>query len=126
MLLQILIQIHCTIFSSGVPKVKPDIKLIIVNRETLQQDISNNFPDTLSIAPEGDQEEEGSLNTDNYALILGDNQQADAVNCHLWQKFQRTTNGVENCTDADCLFTAVHCNWQMYLLAILQIILCGN
>ena len=52
-----------------------------------------------------DQEEE-NLNTAAQALLFGDNQQADAINGDLQQKFHRTVTAVENCSDADCLFAA--------------------
>ena len=51
------------IFSSCVPKVKPGIKLISV---TVQQHISNNLPDSLCTAPEGDPSDDEEMSGANH------------------------------------------------------------
>ena len=40
-------------------------------------------------------------------LIFCDNQQADVIDGYLQQKYQRRVTAVENCSDANCLLTAV-------------------
>ena len=90
----------------------------------------------MSTAPEGKhsvheempnvhcyKEEEGNLNTAAQALLLGDNQKADAIDCDLQQMFHMTVTAVENHSDADCLLQQLYSSWVMYLLAILQMIL---
>ena len=82
--------------------------------ETLQQDIANNLPGPLYIAPEGEssddykkpgthcgEQDEGSVNIVVQALLLDNNQQAGTTDGYIQQKFHRTVNAVENCSDAD-------------------------
>ena len=88
---------------------------------TIQQDIANNFPSSLCIAPEGelsddeempgiyfDGEEEGNPKSAAQALILGINFQADAIDGYVQFKFYKKVNAVQNCSDADCVFTVVY------------------
>ena len=49
------------IFSSGVPKEKAGIQFIFVNKETLQQNITNNMSASLCKAPEGEPSDEEEM-----------------------------------------------------------------
>ena len=74
----------------------------IFNRETLQCDISDSITGSLHITPESepsndeempgvncDWEEKGNLNMAAQFLLLGNEQQADAIHGYLQQKFHR-------------------------------------